>query len=132
MRPETPPRGSPADWLRHARSDLHLAQSLPDHEHVLLETLCFHAQQAAEKALKAVLVFLEIPFPRTHNIGTLIGWLPGRIAGDPVLDEAVVLTEYAVSSRYPGEAEPVTEDEFREAVALAERVLVWAEGVIQR
>lgn len=45
--------GSPDDWLRHAYSDLELARvALP--AKVLLELLCFHAQQAAEKSLKAV------------------------------------------------------------------------------
>lgn len=43
--------GSPLAWLRHARSDLHLAESPPP-QGVLLETLCFHAQQTAEKAFQ--------------------------------------------------------------------------------
>ena len=52
---EPPTPGSPEDWLRHARSDLALAQQwqVPD---VLLAALCFHAQQTVEKSLKAVLV----------------------------------------------------------------------------
>ncbi len=53
MSPEDVEPGSPADWLRHAASDLKLARIARPPE-VLLEALCFHAQQAAEKALKAV------------------------------------------------------------------------------
>ena len=49
--------GSADDWLRHAESDLSLAQIKRNGDEILIETLCFHAQQAAEKALKAVLVF---------------------------------------------------------------------------
>jgi hypothetical protein len=56
----------PRQWPRFAVSDLLLAQSRP--EGVLLEQLCFHAQQAAEKAIKAVLIQQAIGFPRTHNL----------------------------------------------------------------
>ena len=70
------PKGSPTDWLRRARSDLALAKSTPAGGDVLPESLCFHAQQSVEKAIKAVLVFSGVPFPRTHNIGTLLELLP--------------------------------------------------------
>ena len=46
--------GSPVDWLRYAESDLEIAR-IPQSFRILLEGLCFHAQQAAEKTLKAVL-----------------------------------------------------------------------------
>lgn len=48
MPPEVYAPGSPADWLRYAYSDLALAGITPLPQ-VLLEQLCFHAQQAAEK-----------------------------------------------------------------------------------
>jgi HEPN domain-containing protein len=58
MQSETPQPGSPEEWLRYAQSDLKLASiTLPSG--VLLEALCFHAQQAAEKAIKAVLISLQ-------------------------------------------------------------------------
>ncbi len=54
------PPDSPLEWLNRARSDLELARSLkPD---VYLEDLCFHAQQAAEKAIKALLIHHGTPF----------------------------------------------------------------------
>lgn len=53
MPPERQMPGSPDDWLRRARSDLALAK-VPLPEGALYEDLCFHAQQAAEKAIKAV------------------------------------------------------------------------------
>jgi HEPN domain-containing protein len=62
MASEPPRRGSPGDWLRHARSDLALARTTPTPE-IMLEALCFHAQQAAEKAIKAVLVVRGITPP---------------------------------------------------------------------
>lgn len=126
MPPTDVPRGSAADWLRHARSDLALAKSLPADTDVLPETLCFHAQQSVEKAIKAVLVHRGVPFPKTHNIGVLLELLPLQLSRDAVLGEAALLTDYAVSSRYPGEAEDVTEEELSTAVGIAERVLAWA------
>ena len=56
-------QGDPADWIRHALSDLSLAK-IEKPENVLWEELCFHAQQAAEKALKAVLILNNIPFKK--------------------------------------------------------------------
>jgi HEPN domain-containing protein len=61
----SPEPGSPAAWLRYARSDLALAR-VPARGEVLLESLCFHAQQAVEKSLKAVLVGRGIP-PRAKD-----------------------------------------------------------------
>lgn len=87
MSPDVPTPGSPEDWLRHARSDLALARqrNTPD---ILLTTLCFHTQQAAEKALKAVLLQNGVVFPYTHDLARLItlvqeariglGWLMGK------------------------------------------------------
>ena len=69
----------------------------PADESVLLETLCFHAQQSAEKAIKAALVLHNVPFPKTHNISTLLDLLPPDIPRDAALGEVALLTEYAVS-----------------------------------
>ncbi|MHB9036024.1 MAG: HEPN domain-containing protein [Armatimonadota bacterium] len=57
---------APSRWLRNARADLAIAGiKLPPGGQY--EQLCFHAQQAAEKSIKAVLLKLEIDFPFTHN-----------------------------------------------------------------
>ena len=123
--------GSPADWLRHARSDLALSRIRATPE-ILLEALCFDAPQAVEKALKAVLIAKGIAPPKTHNIRTLLDLLPSDIALAQNLQNAASLTDYAVMSRYPAELEPVSEEEYREAVQLAEAVVTWAEGIAQR
>jgi HEPN domain-containing protein len=129
MPPDAFMPGGPADWLRHAYSDLALASTTPLPQ-ILLEQLCFHAQQAAEKALKAVLVAYNIPVPRTHNLRTLYDLLPMEVMAPPDIQEAVGLSEYAVASRYPGVNEPIEDEEYREAVDLAEAVVYWAERVI--
>ena len=130
MPPTEVPRGSPADWLRHARSDLVLAKSRRADEDILLETLCFHAQQSVEKAIKGVLVYSGIPFPKTHNIGVLLDLLPPETPRDMALGEAALLTDYAVTSRYPGDVEDVTTEELSMAIGTAERVLAWASGIV--
>ncbi len=101
--------GSAEDWLRYAKSDLELAR-IEKPEGVLLENLCFHAQQAAEKTLKAVLISLEIDFPRTHNIRTLLDLLPEGVDVPQEVEESAILTDYAVESRYPMNTEPVDDE----------------------
>ena len=128
---EPPTPGSPEDWLRHARSDLALAQQwqVPD---VLLAALCFHAQQTVEKSLKAVLVQRGVAFPYTHDLARLITLV--QSVGMPwpkALDAAATLTVYAAGSRYPGPGGEIPEAEYRQATALAQRVLDWAECLIR-
>lgn len=121
--------GSPTAWLRHARSDLAVARG-PAKSDVLPETLCFHAQQAVEKGVKAVLASEAILFPRTHNLKILLKLLPSTRSSPVEVSKLAALTDYAASARYPGEYEAVTEEEYREAVQLAEAVVKWAETII--
>jgi HEPN domain-containing protein len=127
--PERIEPGSPAHWLEYALSDLALAKSAPP-EHVLYDSLCFHAQQAAEKALKAVLVKFGVPPMRTHNIGELLEEA-SKVANVPAdLSEATMLTDYAVSGRYPDDVELIKQKEWNYSVGVAERVFIWAVSII--
>lgn len=130
MPPEQVEPGSPADWLRHARSDLELARvDLPPG--VLREGLCFHAQQAAEKALKGLLLKRKILFPKTHNIRALLDRLPPDLPPPEDVAASAILNDYAVVTRYPSNLEPVSEEEYHEAVRLAKAVVEWAETEMQ-
>lgn len=124
MPPDSPPPGSPADWLRFARSDLALARTGPQ-EGVLLETFCFHAQQAAEKALKSLLLHFGQSIPRTHNIGILLDLLEPFATIPSACQEVALLTDYAVTTRYPGNFEPVSEEEYLRNLQLAENLVDW-------
>lgn len=117
--------GSPQDWLRYARSDLALARTRKSRV-VLYQHLCFHAQQAAEKSLKAVLCAKGKPFPRTHDLAFLLDALPDAISIPPALVELPTLTKYAVQHRYPGECGPVTQRQRARAVQLAAEAVAWA------
>ena len=96
-----------------------------------LEDLCFDAQQAAEKALKAVMMSRGIDFPYTHDIARLLAVLQvdGMDLPESMLS-AARLTTYAVQARYPGLDEPVEEPEYLEAVEVAEAVVRWAEALL--
>lgn len=118
-----PPEGvgpeGPREWLRRARSNLARAaqgQVAPD---VLFEDPCFDAQQAVEKAFKALLVLKGVQVPRTHSIS-----IPLEV------QEASALTDYAVAARYPGPAEPVLLEDYEAAVATARAVVSWVSDVI--
>ena len=68
--PERLPSNDPREWLNRARSNLTQARNrLPG---VYLEDLCFDAQQAAEKAIKAVLISRDIEFPYVHDLARLL------------------------------------------------------------
>ena len=121
--------GSPGAWMVFARSDLALAKQ-GQGPGVLLEALCFHAQQAAEKALKAVLIDHAVPVPKVHSLERLVDLLPSGVKRTPLLAEVAKLSGYAVFSRYPSDDEPLAEAEYREAVGLAEAIVGWAEGIV--
>ena len=122
--------GSNEEWLRRAKADLALARTaLP--EGGVYEDLSFHAQQAAEKAIKAVYVKLGSRFAYTHDIAELLSGLAGLSV--PLTDqvkEASDLSVYAWASRCPNIGDPVTEEEYLEAVRQAETVIAWAENQI--
>ncbi len=118
--------GSALDWLSRAQGDLAIA-SAPLPPGAFLEDLCFHAQQAAEKALKAVSIHHRISFRYTHDLDELTNGLKqSGIDVPPAVEDATILTTFAWEARYPGTGEPVTQDEYTEAVAMARSVVEWA------
>ena len=120
----------PERWLEHARSDLALAR-LGASGDVLPEQVCFHAQQAVEKAFKAVLLHRKIEFPFTHDLAELLDALADADIEVPQdLSEADALTPYAVETRYPGFWGEISDSDVEEALRLAEEVLRWAEASV--
>ncbi|MGH2353198.1 MAG: HEPN domain-containing protein [Chloroflexota bacterium] len=129
MLPEDLPADAPLTWIRYARADLALA-GVPLPENGMWETLCYHAQQAAEKAIKAVLLHYHTEFPSIHNIERLVALLPPDLERTGTLSAAGQLTCYAAVMRYRVSEPLVTEAEYRNAVRLADSVEAWAERVI--
>ena len=120
----------PREWLNRARSNLLRARGKK--EGVYLEDLCFDAQQAAEKAIKALLIHHKVRFPYVHDLAALLTLV--EQAGREVpqfIRQAARLTRYAVAARYPGISESVTHKEYEEAVTIAEEVVDWVEGMLE-
>jgi len=116
-------------WLRDAESDLALA-SVKKTKKIRYEHLCFHAQQAAEKALKSVLLSCDADIPRTHDLAFLVDLLPQTLSLPPSLLLLPVLTKYAVQHRYPGQDLPVNRRDYLKAVELAQEAVAWAVHVV--
>ncbi|GFP27399.1 hypothetical protein HKBW3S43_01387 [Candidatus Hakubella thermalkaliphila] len=120
------------DWIKRAKSNLERAKAGRISQDVLYEDLCFDAQQCVEKSLKSLLVSLDVEFPWKHDIDVLFGLISKsgiKIPDD--LKSAVILTRYAVHTRYPGLAEPVSEEDYQEALALAGKVFNWALKILR-
>ncbi|HPR18184.1 MAG TPA: HEPN domain-containing protein [Candidatus Cloacimonadota bacterium] len=114
------------EWLQRSRSNLARAnqQNLP--EEILYEDLCFDCQQAIEKALKGLLRFREIDIPKVHSIGKLLSVLEDdRLEIPDFVKEGVILTDYAVQTRYPGDYEPVMREEFLSVLNMTNKIFAW-------
>ncbi len=124
--PKRYPPDDPREWLNRARSNLLLAES--EKGDVYLEDLCFHAQQAAEKAVKALLIHREVEYPYAHDLAELLTLL--QLAGLDLPEsvrKASKLTRFAIVTRYPGTQGPVAQEEYEEAISAAEEVVQWVE-----
>ncbi len=116
------------EWLQRAKSNMARAKAGRVSPDILYEDLCYDAQQAVEKALESVCILNEIIFPKTHDIAYLIELLEkGDVEVPKELQNAKILTGYAVETRYPGDYEPVDEDDYLKAVKIAKNVLKWIE-----
>ncbi len=114
-------------WLSKARTDLALATVvLEKAPEVESWPACFHAQQAAEKALKAVLVARSVEPPFVHNLVALRALLPGDIDLNASVESLADLSAYARGASYVSDiegSEDPTWDEAERAVVAAGRIL---------
>ena len=90
-------------WLHYAREDLEAADAMLGQARVQSRHVCWLAQQAAEKAIKAGLVSLQIDFPRSHDLDALRNLMPQDWTARSQHPDLAELTEWAVEARYPGE-----------------------------
>lgn len=91
------------EWLNKADEDFRVAERELAAEPPAFSAVCFHAQQAVEKAMKALLVDLGVDFPRTHDLKFLLDLIKSKTPVFNDLKEALVnLSVSAVEVRYPG------------------------------
>jgi len=112
------------EWMAYADDDLRLAvhtMDMPPKDRPS-RLIAYHAQQCAEKYLKAYLVYRGVDFPYTHNISLLLE-VCGKLATWPTeLQDAKELSAYAITTRYPGIAKEVTAEEAQRTIDLAQQV----------
>lgn len=109
-------------WVRKAESDWLIIQKISAEEPIPWDGVCFHAQQVAEKLLKALVISRGIAPPRTHDLAALLTLgRPNDESIDELRDDCEFLTRFAAAIRYPGETDEPTPQEGRLATRAAER-----------
>ena len=126
-----------ARWLARARSDLSIAgKLLADRANDEAWAAAFHGQQAAEKAIKAILTSNRTDFPKTHDLARLVDLLPANPPVPTSADDLEWLSYFGTAGRYVMDdvmagSEPGWEDA-AQAFRLAEEILDWARDEAER
>lgn len=110
-------------WVEKAESDLLCIENNLAASRVPWDTVVFHAQQAAEKLLKALLVAAGRTVPRTHDLVALLSL--ATAAGFPLAGcrpEIDLLSRFGAAVRYPDAVYSPTEEDGRDAAAAASRL----------
>ena len=119
-------RSDAEEWLLRAERDLALAERALGELPILGEGAAYHAQQAAEKALKGFLVAYGQPFARTHDLALL---LSDCVAIAPTFSRyqaiAPTLSIYATQFRYPGGPLEPSEADARDALHVARDIVAF-------
>lgn len=128
------------EWLVFARTDFESAKYLngaPFHPRPL-NVICYHCQQAAEKAVKALIVYFgsQGGMPKVHDISFLLNQIKNIVQTQKgieiehdLLVTANSLSKYGVAPRYPNEIE-VDEYQVKKALSDSQTILEWVDNVI--
>lgn len=110
-------------WMKKAENDLVAAEHiLKIQENCPFDTVGFHAQQCAEKYLKALLTLLSVPFPKSHDFRVLLQRVPEHIDLKVERDRLLDLNRYAAEERYPGDYIPISRADAERAVETAKKI----------
>jgi HEPN domain-containing protein len=111
------------EWIVFAEDDIRMAEvAMKLKSNVPYRIISFHAQQSAEKYLKAYLVSQNVDFPYTHSIATLLKLCGKYAPWVSKLQDTDNLTPYAITARYPGQDERVTKNDAQKAIGMARKV----------
>lgn len=121
------------EWYDLAVTDLGVAKHLYSTYYPKpLEIICYHCQQAAEKAIKALIVYYGAPggMPKLHDLSFLLNQIKNQVViEDKFYEYADALTPYGVSIRYPNEL--FLEDKHaKEAIQYAEEIVQWVSETV--
>ena len=119
-------------WINFANDDLKSAVNILAMEPPITRNVCFHAQQCAEKSLKAYLVFRDYHVEKTHDLPRILKMCVQYDESFLILkNHAEELTEYAVRTRYPNDMREIPVNEAEEAIKKAEEVLTFVENKLK-
>ena len=127
-------------WLDFAQRDLDTAKYLNDGTLYPkpIEIICYHCQQAVEKAVKALVVYFGSPggIPKVHDIAFLLNQIKHVLKSemdveinDELLEKAESLTKYGIAPRYPNEIE-ITEQMTAAALRDAAELFGWVKALM--
>lgn len=111
------------EWINKAEHDLGMAELALKNKPEYTDSICFHCQQAAEKYLKAYLVFLNMRFEKKHNLSYLLDLINEKEkVSSEFYDILENLEDYAVEVRYPGDWIEIASEDVTEAYETAKKV----------
>jgi HEPN domain-containing protein len=120
-----------AEWLDKAQQDQAAAKHLcNDIYPKLTEIACYHCQQAAEKALKAYLIYKDIEHPYTHDLDKLCILCEDTDESFmEIAEKCSDISQYAVITRYPNEVD-INEEDASDAIEKSRFILQFVVNLI--
>ena len=124
-----PEEVDPVVWRRFALEDLAAARATIEVV-VFPRQSSYHSQQAAEKAIKAVLLQQGIPPPFIHDISALVARLPAE--WQPSVSDADMadLTSWAIAQRYPGAIGAIAREDAERSLRTADVLVRWMTSLV--
>lgn len=118
-------------WLLYAQEDLQAGKEHLEKKSGVPRHVCWLVQQAAEKAMKALLVLWQIDFPKTHDLQLLSSLLPESGRPPDYGSRLAELSEWAVEARYPGDWPEATWEDAAAAVDVASSIVIHTVGIMR-
>lgn len=120
------------EWIDKADHDLGTAKLIFIHIPDYFDTIAFHCQQSVEKYIKAILVYNDIEFPRTHNLIYLLDLCSSKIEiTEDRYDKAILLNGFSVQIRYPDKTIYLSKEELEVSIAIAQEFRDFAVKTIE-
>ena len=117
--------------LKIAGGDLNTAEALLGNKNVRPENICFLAQQAIEKCIKAVLCHKNLSVPQVHDLEALVAAVPDNCPSIPGIEQLGDLTEFATVRRYEEGYQELEPPEMLAVVKTARECIEWAKKIVK-
>jgi len=109
------------EWIYEGNNDLGLAEFVIKNDGTYYDLVCFHCQQAAEKFLKAYIIYLNLYYKKIHDLKYLLNVIKKkRTVPEPLFEQADLLSAYAIDSRYPDHWNDPSLEETKECIKAAQ------------